>query len=452
MIVYLAGNSLGLQSKSSAMCIQEELSMWQDKAVTGWFQSHYKRPWSSYSDRLAPLIAGLVGAKDEKEVTTMGTLTANLHFLLCAFYRPTKERYKILYEHKAFPSDRYAFASQAEMHGYTKADALITVKPREGEYLLRNEDILETIEREGDQVAVVFFSGVNFFTGQVFEMEKITAAAHRKGCLVGWDLAHGIGNIPVKMHDWDVDFAVWCTYKYLNSGPGGIAGLFVHEKHANRPRLSGWWGNNLETRFQMAEDFDPAPGAAGFQTSTPSIISLAALYGSLESFLLCGKEDLAQQETPPTTAIALKKLRKKSLVITAYLAVLLKSSKYYVHPGKIAAFEALIGDHWKNPHGKSFRPGFTIITPEKPEERGAQLSILLLPRGIGLLHPCHEALMQAGVYGDDREPDVIRFAPIPLYNTYRDCWQAAKTLDWALKQAALKVQGKRSRKERSDVA
>jgi len=371
----------------------------------------------------------------------MGTLTSNLHLLLSSFYKPEGKRRKFLFEGKAFPSDYYAFSSTVEKYGYDKKEGLVQAWPREGEFVIRTEDILEIIENQGDEIAVVFFAGVNYFNGQVFEMQKITEAAHKKGCLVGWDLAHAAGNIPLALHDWDVDFAVWCTYKYLNSGPGGIGGLYVHEKHSSRPRLQGWWGNRIETRFEMAETFDPSPGAHGFQTSTPSILNLASLIGSLENWLLIGKEDGAQQESPATTAVGQKKLRKKSVLLTAYLAVLFKASKYYVPLDQITSFESTNGNKAR------FRPGFTIITPEQEHLRGAQLSILLLPRGYGLLKPTMRCLEFAGVLPDEREPDVIRFSPVPFYNSFRDCWIAANTFDWAIKSAAQHVQGRPKKKK-----
>jgi len=268
---YLCGNSLGLMPKSAEKAIQTELNAWKAKGVV----AHHDRengeePWVSIDDPVTPLLAPILGAEDDSEVAVMNTLTSNLHAMFMAFYKPTSQRYKILFEKKAFPSDFYALQGQAQMHGYDPKDALITLAPREGEYVLRTEDILAKIEEEKDTIAVVFFAGVQFYTGQWFEMEKITKAGKDIGAVVGWDLAHCSGNVPLKLHDWDVDFAVLCTYKYLNSGPGNIGGIFVHKKHANdnRARLAGWWGNNSRTRFQMLDFFDAIPGAAGYKCLT----------------------------------------------------------------------------------------------------------------------------------------------------------------------------------------
>ncbi|KAL0071503.1 Kynureninase (L-kynurenine hydrolase) [Marasmius tenuissimus] len=402
--VYLCGNSLGAMSKKSKQLVQEELDVWGNRAVIGHFSHPYDRPWTSCTDHVVPLLAELVGAKNT-EVACMSTLTANLHLMMDSFYKPTSQRYKLLCEAKAFPSDQYAFASQVRARGFDPATTIIELSPREGEYTLRTEDILETIEREGDSIALVLFSGIQYYTGQWFAMETITRKAKEKGCVCGWDLAHAIGNVPLSLHDWNVDFAVWCTYKYLNSGPGGIAGLFIHEKwhEIEQPKYTGWWGNELATRFKMASTFRPSPGAQGFQQSNPSTLTIMALLGALQVFKQAGM---------------MGPLRARSLVLTNALEQYLLKSKYFIPPKNAAANE-----------GKS---GFTILTPTKSEERGSQLSLLFLPVGSGLMRKVFDALISLGVVGDEREPDVIRLAPIPLYSTLEEVEKAASLLERAL--------------------
>jgi len=334
----------------------------------------------------------------------MGTLTSNLHLLMNTFYKPTPNRYKILCEVKAFPSDQYAFASQASLHGFDPKTVVLELSPRQGEYTLREEDILLAIKEHGSSIALVLFPSVQFYTGQWFPMKAITEAAHAEGCICGWDLAHGVGNVPLQLHDWGVDFAVWCSYKYLNAGPGAIGGLFIHEKWmgTEQPKMAGWWGHDLETRFDMPPKFSPIPGAQGFQQSNPSVLAIAALLGSLQVF---------------ETAGGIKEVRKKSLSLTLYLERLLRRSRYYIEPA------SSYGD-------VSGGPKFTIITPLAPESRGCQLSLLIVPAGT--MSKVFNGLQSRGIVGDERKPDVIRLAPMGLYNTFEDCRRAALGLDSAL--------------------
>ncbi|RDB21270.1 Kynureninase [Hypsizygus marmoreus] len=410
-IIYLCGNSLGLPSKRSTALVQEELNVWGTRAVIGHFSHPHGRPWAEYCDELTPLIAEIVGAK-EKEVACMGTLTSNLHLMMDSFYKPTPERYKILCEAKAFPSDQYAFASQVVAHGLDPATAILEVSPREGEYTLREEDILDIIKKEGPSIALVLFSGVQYYTGQWFPMQEITSKAKEQGCICGWDLAHGVGNVPLSLHDWDVDFAVWCTYKYLNSSPGGIAGLYMHEKwnDIERPKFAGWWGHELSTRFDMPPKFSPIIGAQGFQQSNPCILALAALLGSLQIFKEVGM---------------MGPIRERSLLLTGALEKHLLESEYFVPLRDVASRYSS--------NASAAKPGFTIITPTEPSKRGAQLSLLFLPIGSGVMQKVFAALSDYGVVGDEREPDVIRLAPIPLYNTIKDCERGAFYLEEAFK-------------------
>ncbi|KAG0234162.1 Kynureninase (L-kynurenine hydrolase) [Actinomortierella wolfii] len=374
---YLCGNSLGLMPKNVSKYIQEELTVWGEGAVQSHFKHRFGRPWARIEETVQEQSARVVGAKKD-EVAIMNTLTSNLHTLFAAFYTPTPERHKVLIETKAFPSDHYAVESQIRWHGLDPATSLICQSPRKGEYLLRTEDILETIEKHGHEIAVVCFSGIQFYTGQFFEIEKITKAAQAKGCIVGWDLAHAAGNVPLKLHDWNVDFACWCSYKYLNSGPGGIAGLFVHERYANdfsRNRLAGWWGHDKVTRFDMVNEFKPMAGAAGFQHSNPSVLCTSALLGSLSVFEKTSMEEL----------------RAKSKLLTAYLHHLLTTEI------STAILE--------------------IITPDDPEQRGAQLSLVFKD---GKMMEIFDRLCANAIIGDERKPDVIRVAPAPLYCRFED--------------------------------
>ena len=383
-LIYFVGNSLGLMPKATRQIVEQELDDWARLGVDGHFDA--ATPWYSYHETLREPAAGLVGARPN-EVVCMNSLTVNLHLLMATFYRPTKTRHKILMEDPAFPSDTYAIKSQIAHHGFEPNESLLLARPREEERCLRQEDIAALLEQEGDQIALVLFAGVNFFTGQLFDIARITAAAQKHGCTVGIDLAHAAGNVPLWLHDWNVDFAVWCSYKYLNSGPGAVAGAFVHERHAtNRelPRLAGWWGNDPATRFrmQLEAEFVPVPSADSWQLSNPPILALAPLRTSLAIFDEVG---------------GIEMLRAKSVQLTGYLEFLLDRA-----PSQL----------------------FTVITPRQPNERGAQLSILVHE------HPkeLFTKLEVAGVKTDFREPNVIRVAPVPLYNTFHEVWRFARIL------------------------
>jgi kynureninase len=371
--IYLCGNSLGLQPKTVRAAVEQELHDWATLGVEGHFRARH--PWLPYHELLATQTAQLVGARP-LEVVVMNTLSVNLHLMLVSFYRPTPARYKVLIEAPAFPSDRYAVASHLAWHGLDPDKALIALEPRPGEATLRTADIVARLEQEGQSIALVLLGGVNYYTGQAFDMATITNAGHAQGCVVGFDLAHAAGNVLLQLHDWDVDFAVWCSYKYLNAGPGSIAGCFVHERHAfcpDLPRLAGWWGHNKATRFAMPPTFDPLPGAEGWQVSNPPILQLAALRASMDIF----------------ADVGMPKLRARSEALTGYL-------------------EAWLDQHAPN--------NVTIITPRDPAERGAQLSLHIRKHGQAL----HERLVRANIMCDWREPDVIRVAPVPLYNTFTD--------------------------------
>lgn len=383
-LIYLAGNSLGLMPKTARQIVEQELDDWATLAVDGHLGAH--TPWYTYHETLRAPAARLVGAKPN-EVVCMNSLTVNLHLMMATFYRPTKARCKILMEEPAFPSDTYVIKSQIVHHGFNPAEALVLAKPRVGELTVRAEDIEALLERQGNEIALVLFAGINFFTGQFFELEKIAAAAQRHGCLVGIDLAHAVGNVPLALHDWNVDFAVWCSYKYLNAGPGAVAGAFVHERHAtNRelPRLAGWWGNDPSTRFrmQLEPDFVPVQSADSWQVSNPPILSMAPLRASLAIFEEAG---------------GIPALRAKSIQLTAYLQFLLDQET-----GTL----------------------FSVITPRGVNERGCQLSILVHDRP----KERFAALEAAGVKCDFREPNVIRAAPTPLYNTFHETWRFARIL------------------------
>jgi kynureninase len=373
--LYFTGNSLGLQPVTAKKRIDEELSDWANLGVEGHLRA--RRPWLYYHKFSKLALARLVGAKP-KEVVAMNQLTVNLHLMMTSFYRPTKSRYKILTEAGAFSSDQYAIESQLKLHGVDPAVGLIELSPRPGEYTLRTEDILSDIRKHGEQLALVIFGAVQYYTGQFFNIGDITRAAHQAGAYCGFDLAHAIGNVPLTLHKDEVDFAVWCSYKYLNSGPGGLAGVFVHEKHATHfslPRLAGWWGHQEKVRFQMKKGFIPMVGADGWQLSNVPVLPAAALLASLELFDTAG----------------MKNLRKKSILLTGYLEFLMKSIP-----------------SWEN--------HFLIITNANPDERGCQLSLLMKKNGRKIFNQ----LTKAGVIADWREPDVIRVAPVPLYNTFED--------------------------------
>ncbi len=378
--LYLCGNSLGLQPKSTKAAILQELSDWETFGVEGHF--HAKKPWMAYHEYLNEKLARIVGAKSS-EVVAMNSLTTNLHLLMASFYRPTKLRHKIVIETSAFPSDQYAVASQLRFHGYDPHEAMIELAPRPGEDVLRTEDIVAWFDKNGSEVALVLMGGVNYYTGQAFDVSAITKAAQDKGCFVGWDMAHAAGNILLKLHEWNVDFAAWCSYKYLNSGPGGIAAAFVHEKHhaSALPRLAGWWGHDKSSRFTMPRDFVPIQTAEAWQLSNPPIFQLAAFDASLEIFDRAG----------------MNSLRKKSEDLTSYLEFLLESI-----PNKL----------------------FKIITPKEKAHRGCQLSLQFTSGGKNFF----EKLSRAGVIADWREPDVIRVAPVPLYNSFLDVWNFSRFL------------------------
>ena len=379
--VYLTGNSLGLQPKTTRKYIEEELEDWARLGVEG--HLHARHPWLPYHEFVTEPMARIVGAKPT-ETVVMNSLTVNLHLMMVSFYRPAGKRTKIVIEKGAFPSDQYAVASQLKFHGLDPRAALIELAPREGESTLRTEDIVDTIERNGNEIALIMMGGVNYYTGQAFDMRAITKAGQRAGAIVGFDLAHAAGNLALELHDWRVDFAVWCSYKYLNAGPGGIAGAFVHERHAQAlelPRFAGWWGHNKATRFLMGPDFDPLPGAEGWQLSNPPIFQLAALRASLEIFDEAG----------------MPALRAASVKLTSHLEILLRQ----MDDGRIS-----------------------LITPGDPEQRGCQLSIGVKKADKNLF----DAITHLGVVADWREPDVIRVAPVPLYNTFEDVQRFADIL------------------------
>jgi kynureninase len=384
--IYFAGNSLGLMPKSARQIVEQELDDWAKLGVDAHLDA--ATPWYSYHETLRKPTARLVGAQPH-EVICMNSLTVNLHLMMATFYRPTKSRNKILMEEPAFPSDTYAIKTQIVHHGFDPKEALVLARPREGQFTVRQDDIEAALDKHGDQIALVLIAGVNFFTGQLFDIEKITSLAQKRGSTVGFDLAHAAGNVPLALHDWNVDFAVWCSYKYLNAGPGAVAGAFVHERYAtNRqlPRLAGWFGNDPATRFRLhlEPEFIPVPSADGWQISNPPIFSMAPLRASLSIFDEAG---------------GMKALRAKSIKLTGYLQFLLESE----------------------PDGQKL---FKVITPRQPNERGCQLSILVHE------HPkeLFGKLEAAGVKCDFREPNVIRAAPTPLYNTFHEAWRFAKIL------------------------
>jgi len=388
-LLYFGGHSLGLQPKSAAAMIEQELADWRRLGVLG--HTEAARPWIPYHERAAPALAELAGAL-EGEVVAMNSLTVNLHLMMVSFFRPDATRNTVLIESSAFPSDRYAVVSQLEFHGLNAAQHLIEMQPRHGERTLRTEDMIERIEREGSRLALVLLPGVQYLTGQLFDMPALIAAARRVGAHVGVDLAHAIGNTPLQLHDWNPDFAVWCSYKYLNAGPGAVGGCFVHERHARNfrlPRFAGWWGHNKAERFLYDPKFDPIAGAQGWQISNPPIMSTAPLLASLEIFQRAG----------------LAALRSKSIALTGFM-------------------QKLIEEHLPKQ--------VEIITPKSPEQRGCQLSVRLA-RPAAEARRCQEALTAAGVIGDWREPDVLRLAPIPLYNSFADVIAAIDILARALR-------------------
>ncbi|XP_006086938.1 kynureninase [Myotis lucifugus] len=396
--IYFLGNSLGLQPKMVKTYLEEELDKWAKMGAYG--HDIGKRPWITGDETIAGLMTDIVGA-NEKEIVLMNTLTVNLHLLLLSFFKPTPKRYKILLEAKAFPSDHYAIESQLQLHGLNTEKSMRIVKPREGEETLRTEDILEVIEKEGDSIAVILFSGVHYYTGQHFNMPAITKAGQAKGCFVGFDLAHAVGNVELHLHDWGVDFACWCSYKYLNSGAGGLAGAFVHEKHAHtiKPALVGWFGHELSTRFKMDNKLQLIPGANGFRISNPPILLVCPLHASLEIF----------------KKATMKALRRKSVLLTGYLEYLIKH--YY---GKEKA--------------EAKTPVVNVITPSRIEERGCQLTLTFsVP-----IKSIYQELEKRGVVCDKREPNGIRVAPVPLYNSFHDVYKFINLLNSALEAAERK--------------
>ncbi len=376
--IYFCGNSLGLQPKTAKNALEQELNDWAALGVEG--HLHAKNPWWSYHEMFSEPLARLVGAQPD-EVVAMNGLTVNLHLLMISFYQPSGKRKKILFEDGPFSSDRYAMASQAQQRGLSPEDVLVEMHPRQGEATLRTEDIIAKIEELGDELALVMFGGVNYYTGQAFDIRTITEAAHKVGAIAGFDLAHAMGNIPMYLHNWDVDFACWCSYKYLNSGPGSISGIYVNERHGNNPeliRLAGWWGNDPDTRFQMPEKFIPSKGATGWQLSNAPVFSMAVHKASLDIFEEAG----------------IGQLRQKSELLTGYLEFIIDDINQKA--GNV----------------------ISIITPRNKEERGCQLSLILKENG----KATHNALMKQGVISDWRNPNVMRIAPVPLYNTYTDVW------------------------------
>ncbi|GAA5944469.1 hypothetical protein JCM3775_005868 [Rhodotorula graminis] len=423
--VYLAGNSLGLMPCDTPALLQEELSVWSASGVLGHMDHGYGRPWVKIDEHVTPILAEIVGAKPS-EVACMGSLTGNLHTLFTSFYRPTPQRHKILYEGKAFPSDAYAFASHIALHDYPSS-SLLPVFPRDGEHTIRTEDVLRIIEDEGDSIAVICFGAVQYYTGEWFDMEAITKAGHAKGCIVSFDCAHAVGNVPLKLHEWGVDFACWCSYKYLNSGPGGIAGLFVHERWEDRRRLHGWWGHDKATRFAMPANYSPLPGAAGWQFSNPSVLDVVSLLSSLRLFQEAGQvptRALAGGQAHGQPSPILGSLREKSVDLTGYLELLLTSSPFYRPASSFPPSSS-------SSSSSSPSAAFTIITPLDPARRGAQLSLLFHP--VESMDWIFERLRERGVLGDERRPGVIRFAPVPMYNSWRDVHEAAQALEEAMR-------------------
>lgn len=386
--IYLCGNSLGLQPRSTEKWLKEELNDWARLGVEGHF--HAKRPWLHYHQFSKKILARITGAKPT-EVVAMNQLTVNLHLMMASFYQPSATRYKIITERGAFSSDMYAVESQIKLHGFTPEEAWIELQPRPGELTLRTDDIIEVIEQHRDSLSLVLLGGVQYYTGQFFEIGKITQAVHEAGAFAGWDLAHAIGNIPLSLHQHQVDFAVWCGYKYLNSGPGGLAGAFIHEKHASNtslPRMAGWWGHQEKERFQMKKGFQPIASVDGWQLSNFPVLSGAAQLASLKIFEEAG----------------MKSLRKKSEQLTGYLEFLLH---------QIPSFEG----------------HFQIITPANKNQRGCQVSILMKQNGKRVFNK----LTQQNIIADWREPEVIRVAPVPLYNTFEEVFTFVEVFKSALK-------------------
>jgi kynureninase len=389
--IYFCGNSLGLQPKSVTNYLTKELGNWGEMAVDGHFDG--EDAWLYVREKSKPALAEILGAQTH-EVVAMNNLTVNLHLLMVSFYRPTKDRYKIIIEAGAFPSDQYMLESQVKWHGLNPEEVIVELKPRKGEHTLRTEDILAEIQRQGDSLAMVNMAGLQYYTGQLFDMKAITTAAHGVGAVVGFDLAHAAGNAPLSLHDWEVDFATWCSYKYMNSGPGNVSGIYIHEKYADRPdlpRFAGWWGHDEQQRFQMEKGFVPMHGADGWQLANSNILGLAAHQASLDIFQTAG----------------ISNLRSKSEKLTGYLEYLILEIN-----GDSGVLE--------------------IITPENPAERGCQLSLLIHQGGKAVF----DEFYKNGVVGDWRNPNVIRLAPTPLYNSFLDVFRFAQILEQSLKKFA----------------
>jgi kynureninase len=380
--IYFCGNSLGLQPKNMESALLQELMDWRNLAVNGYV--HAKNPWLFYQHLFSKPLSKIAGCR-ENEVTVMNTLTVNLHLMLLSFYKPTAKRFKVIMEAGAFPSDQYALETQIRFHGLDPEQAILEIHPRPGEKIIREQDILESIERHGDSIALLILGGINYYSGQLFDIQKITVAAKQAGAVTGFDLAHAIGNVPLRLHDWGVDFAVWCSYKYLNAGPGAVGGVYIHEKHAadrKQPRMGGWWGNEESTRFNMDKGFIPKADASGWNISTAQVFNMVGLKASLEIF----------EKTNMDT------IRSKSIELTAYLECLLLEL----------------------PHIQ-----FEIITPSEPERRGAQLSLYFKEKGKEI----HQKMTESAIIVDYREPGVIRVAPAPLYNSFEDVYRFFEILN-----------------------
>ncbi len=391
--IYFSGHSLGLQPKAARAAVELELSDWARYGVEGHFDA--TNPWYSYHELLTAPMAGIVGAK-ESEVVCMNSLSTNLHLLFVSFYRPSAHRYKIISEAKMFPSDRYLLETQTRFHGHDPDDAIVEIYPRDGEGVIREEDILEAIETHADQVALVFFGGVNYFTGQLFDMRKLTAAAHAAGAIAGFDLAHAAGNVPLQLNEWGVDFAAWCSYKYLNSGPGNAGAIFVHERHGmsfDIPRFGGWWGHDKERRFLMESGFAPMKGAEGWQLSNVAVIGMSILKSSIEIF----------------DEVGMDALRNKSEKLTGYLEFVIDSLAEEFP-------DAAIG----------------IVTSRDAGQRGSQLSFDIAGREKDIF----DKMTAAGVVGDFREPCMIRVAPVPLYNSFQDVYTFGEVMRELLAEGA----------------
>lgn len=393
-LTYLCGNSLGLMPREIRQAINRELDAWASRGVEGHFNHPSATDWVDVDLPVVPLLASVVGAK-ESEVAIMNSLTTNLNALLVAFYRPRGKKVQILFEKGSFPSDYYAFHEQSRLQGLNPQETLLQLEPRPNEHHLRTEDILKAIDDHRDTLALVCLPGIQYYTGQWLNIGEITKHAHRYGITVGWDLAHAVGNVPLQLHDWEVDFACWCSYKYLNSGPGAMGGAFVHEAHSahtSMPRLAGWWGNNRQRRFAMLENFEPIEGALGFRQSNPSVIDVVSIHTSLQLFQMAG---------------GVETLRARSLQLTNFLQRLLQSSKFYGKPR-----------------------GFVIITPtHHTNDHGAQLSLLFDTTDIDEIS---QSIRAKGLIADERRPSVIRLAPAPLYNTFQEVYRTFEILEEAL--------------------